>query len=266
MAGLEKAKLSILEGKSSTAKPKAGTEVPVQFNPATLKLTLTNKHEGGQTFSRQVRQYTGSSSASYSLELEFDSADEANSDQTPLSVRDKTWIVERYLEPTKGGGAPPRLRFSWGDLIIDGVVESLDLEFDHFASNGVPLRAKATLSLKEQKNAYKVIPAKASKQKPPTPGGSSNGTPGGGNKDAGEGKHSDVALEGETPPEFAARQGLDPEAWRGLGFGAGVGAGIGLAAGAEIGFSAGATVSAGLGVHVGFSAGVSASLDASFGL
>src|SRR5690606_2850739 len=109
-----------------------GTEQDVQFNPATLRLSLKNVHDANENRGRQVRQHLGADSETYTLELQFDSADQARGGE-PLSVRSKTWVVERYLQPRAPGVQPPRLRFTWGDFIVDGSVESLELEFDHFA-------------------------------------------------------------------------------------------------------------------------------------
>jgi hypothetical protein len=77
-----------------------------------------------------------------------------------------------------------------------------------------------------------------------------------------------VALGGESLPEFSARVGLDPTAWRGFStdISGGLSGDLSLEAGAEVGFSAGLNASAGIGVTLGAEAGVSASLEASFGL
>src|SRR5207253_1223229 len=106
------------------AKGPIGPEIPVQFNPTTLKLQLNNKVEGGQTTGQPVRQYIGSSSSTLTLDLVFDTADEGTT-ESPVSVLEKTAQVEAFLLPvTKDGQkqVPPRARFHWGKLIVDGVV------------------------------------------------------------------------------------------------------------------------------------------------
>src|SRR4030095_5619842 len=125
---------------------------PVQFNPTTLKLTLSNQVEGGDSQGRQVRQHIGPSSTTLSLDLIFDTADEGTT-ENPRSVREKTKQLERFLAPKGDGsqaGAPPQIRFSWGDLEVTGVVDQLTIDFDHFAANGAPLRAKVSLSIQGQ--------------------------------------------------------------------------------------------------------------------
>jgi hypothetical protein len=264
MSQLEKATLQPISS-DEAARP-LGPPIPVQFNPSSLRLQIANQTEGGESRGRQVRQYTGSSSTTLSLELIFDTADEGAED-APRSVREKTAAVEQFIYPQGEGDnkqAPPKLRFQWGDLILEGVVDSLTIDLDHFAPSGVPLRAKVGFSFKEQDRKYEFLqsgPGANRSAQAPLPGQAGSGSPGstaqGGNRTA-------LALGGESAAEFAARMGLDPAAWRGLSIGAG--ASLSLSAGLEVSFDASLRAAAGLGVQVGAGAGVGASLEASFGL
>jgi hypothetical protein len=263
MSALQKATLTeITPDEKATS---VGQPVPVQFNPATMKLTISNSTEGGQSRGRQTRQYLGSSSTTLALELVFDTADEGSTDQ-PRSVRERTAIVESFVLPKSQGKdkqAPPKLRFQWGPFVLDGVVDSITIDIDHFAADGTPLRAKVGLTLKEQDPKYQfgATGPGANQQSAPTPDQPPAGLPGSGSVPA---TQSAPAIGGETAADFAARVGLDPSAWRGLDIGAS--ASLSLDAGLEVGFSADLSVSAGLGVTAGFEAGVSASLEASVGL
>ncbi len=248
-----------------SADEKVGTPVPVQFNPATMRLQISNSTEGGKSLGRQTRQYLGSSSTTLTLDLIFDTADEGDTDH-PRSVRERTAIVEKFVFPVsqdKKKQAPPKLRFHWGPFILDGVLDSVNIDIEHFAANGTPLRAKVGISLKEQNSKYQfgATGPGANSQSAPPPGQSPPGLPGSG---AGPSTQSAAAIAGETAADFAARVGLDPSVWRGLDIGAS--GSLSLDAGLEVGFSADLSVSAGLGVTAGFEAGVSASLDASVGL
>jgi hypothetical protein len=244
MVTLSKAKLIEID---DSDPPQEKASVDVQFNPTTLRLQLANQVEGGDTRSRQRRQYVGSASTTLTLDLVFDTADEADGTH-PVSVRTRTALVEKYVLPRGPGRRrtkpPPRLRFLWGGLQLDGVVDSVNIDFDHFAADGTPLRAKVGLSLKEQEAAYQSEAA--------GPGG--------------DALRSAPALAGESAADFAARLGLDPAGWRGLADGSGQGLSdtLSLPAGLEIGF--GASLDVGLGVAVGVEAGVQASLEARFGL
>jgi hypothetical protein len=263
---------------------------PVQFNPTTLRLALTNQVEGGQSQGKQVRQHIGASSTTLSLDLIFDTADEGTT-ESPRSVREKTKKLERFLI-AKGEGeqenAPPRIRFSWGDLIVEGVVESMTIDFEHFAANGVPLRAKVPLSIRGQDREREIKGKEDSRRGAPGPGGAAGGLGAsfgaGFSASAGIGLSASVgvgigasvgvgfgasanvgvALGGESAGEFAARVGVDPAAWRGLEIGGE--SSLSLSAGVEVGFNANLTASAGLGVTVGLEAGTKASVEQSFGL
>jgi len=271
MAELEKAKLQ--EVKADETQSTIGDPLPVQFNPASLRLKLTNQSSGNRTRGRQVSQNNGQSSTVLSMDLVFDSADEGT-DGAPVSVREKTNLVERFVLPKENSSdAPPLLRFEWDKLIIIGIVESIDINFEHFAANGAPLRAKMSLSIKEQEPKYaylKLGKGKKNSDGSQPSGSAGNNTPGNGTNDPGSNTpnsdRSDTALDGETAPEFLARKGLNPAAWRGLDVD--LSAGLSLEAGIEVGFSAG--IGVGIGIGVGVSAGVMAevgvSLEASLGI
>lgn len=264
MPELEKAILQ--EIKSDESRDPVGPEVPVQFNPTSLKLALSNQIEGGRTQGRQTRQYIGSSSAVLNLELVFDTADEGTT-EVPRSVEEKTNFVEQFVLPKKAGTeeTPPKLRFSWGQMIFEGIVEKLDIDFDHFAADGTPLRAKVSFSMKEQDAEYQFLqtgPGAVQGTGAREPGSAAPGAPGG--SSGGLGDRVATALGGETAAQFAARVGLDPGAWRGLGVD--LSAGLSLEAGVEVGFSAGLGITAGIGVHVGVDAGADLSVGAAFGL
>jgi hypothetical protein len=229
-----------------------GDPTDVQFNPESLKIQLSNRVEGGRSAGRQVRQFVGASSSTFSLDLEFDTADEGTTD-APVSVLERTQVLEKFIQPkTEGDNAreqPAKLRFHWGNLIIDGVVESMDLDFDHFAHNGYPLHAKVTLKMKEQKIEFQFA-------------ASGNGGGSGGGGDGGQ--RAAQALDGETPSQAAARLGLDPAGWRGLGLDLSLG--LSLEAGLELNFDAEFSASFGVDIQAGISAGIDVDLSTSLGL
>ncbi len=266
MPELVKAKLT--EIGADPQRPKDLSDpVDVQFNPTTLKLALSNQAEGGKSQTKPQRQYLGSGSRSLSMDLVFDTADEAGEDGEPRSVRERTSMVERFALPRKIGEnkqAPPKARFEWGSLMVEGIVESVNIDFDHFAPNGTPLRAKCSLTIKEQDASFALGKTGAGANQTadaPPPGDDSGGAPG----TSGSGTDRvGTALAGESAADFAARMGLDPGAWRGLA--AGLDATLSLEAGLEIGFSASLGAGLGVGLSAGVSAGISASVSASFGL
>jgi Contractile injection system tube protein len=259
---LKKATLREITG---AAHPKLGPEIEVQFNPASLKLELANKVEGGDTRS-QRRQYLGKTSTTLTFDLHFDTADEGTP-TTPVSVRTRTAAVEAFVLPKGSGKAkqkPPKARFQWGELVIDGIIESLSIDFDLFAPNGTPLRAKMGIAIKEQDAKYQLLGPGANRAIDDSKT-EVRGT-GPGTTTTGPTDRSADALEGESAADFATRMGLDPTAWRGIAAQLGGGSPLSLPAGAPIDFSSSLSSGAGIGMSAGVEASAGASLGESFGL
>lgn len=299
---LEKAKLTEIEDLDGGSTRVAGPEIPVQFNPATLKLSFTNKIETQETKGLQTRQFIGMSSTSLTFDLEFDTSDEGTTD-SPVSVRTRTAAIERFLLP-KGEGKekqkPPKARFSWNETVVDGIIESLAIDLTHFASDGTPLRAKMSVAMQEQNAKYQVGktgPGANNSNGARSPGGGGAG-PGSFGASFGFGASAGVsagvgigfaagagvsigggigfsagasvtdstrvALAGESAAEFATRNGLDPAAWRGVT--GGQGSSLTLSGGSEVNFNSSLSASAGVGVAVGVEVGSDASPEARIGL
>ena len=244
MPELSKATLQEIDNQN---RPRAGrAAVPVQFNPSSLRLQYSNQSEGGRSAGRQARQHTGNGSVTLTVELVFDTADEGST-AVPRSVLERTRQIEAFITPQAQSGrnqAPPRLRFHWGDVIVDGVLDTLSVDIDHFAHNGTPLRAKASLSIKGQDperdanrsgaGANTAVGAAAGlgagAGAAAIAGGTTAALPGGlnlglalggisaavGNAFNGAAQAGTVAraLEGESLSALAARNGLPSEAWR----------------------------------------------------
>ena len=226
----------------------------------------------------------------------FDTADEGSS-EVPRSVLERTREIEVFITPQAVAGrnqAPPRLRFQWGDVIVDGVLESLSVDIDHFAHTGTPLRAKASLSIKgqdaERQDNQSGAGANTAVGAPAQAGagsavgsGAGAGLPGaasaaGAGAAAGLGGGGGIggalarglgtalqglalansigrALDGESLSLLAVRSGLPPEAWRALG--AGVDDPTRLPAGTEVAIPKSASVNPGPGSSQGVQAGTS---------
>jgi Contractile injection system tube protein len=266
MNDLKKATLTQLANDDSGDE--IGDPIEVQFNPTTLKLQISSNMAKGKPTGSQVRESTGATTTTLSLDLVFDTADEGDTTH-PRSVRERTGDVERFVLPlSPSKEKPPKLRFQWGSFFIDGAMSSVSIDFDLFAADGTPLRAKVGLSILEQNSKYIFLQSSlddADRANAPTPLGVSVGAVG---SAGGFSAQVSAALGGESLPEFAARLGLDPTAWRGLStdISGRLSGELSLQAGAEIGFSADLTASAGIGLTLGAEAGVSASLETSFGL
>ncbi|MGW0229328.1 CIS tube protein [Actinopolymorpha singaporensis] len=266
MTTLEKAVLEELD-KAGKAKPKSA--VPVQFNPTSLKLQMSNSTDGATSRGRQVQQYNGSASTSLSVQLEFDTADEGTT-AAPVDVRTKTAQVARFVLPGGTGSkqAPPRVQFRWGTVIVGGVMTSMSEELSLFSTQGVPLRASVTVDIKQQDPKFEALErgpgANPDTAAPPAGKPTKNAGPGTVGSGGGAGGRTAEALDGESAADFLARNGLDPSAWRSI-------AGplddpLSLPAGLAVDFSASLSVDPGVGVSAGFAAELDVSAGASLGL
>src|SRR5262245_58887671 len=86
----------------------------VQFNPASLQYTVTNKEQGQGS---KKKQHVSETSAQLSMELIFDSTD------TGQDVRQLTERVLKLLSPATKSKAPRALEFSWGVYTFKGLIE-----------------------------------------------------------------------------------------------------------------------------------------------
>jgi hypothetical protein len=261
----KKATIEEISDKPSQTPQAVHPPVEVQINPATIRLQMASTVDFGKDAGRQKTQYQGSTST-LSFELVYDTADEGTTD-SPVDVRTRTRSLEKYVLPAQGKAkaVPPRLRFTYGTFIVVGVMTALNQDFDLFATNGVPLRAKCAVTIKEQKPEFEAGREgpganTGSGATPPVP--PSGGTPGAGGAPSAPGLPSGppadrtgTAVAGESAAGFASRMGLDPRAWKGL---EGITDPLRLDAGLQIDFSASLSLDAGLGVEVSPTAGTRA--------
>lgn len=251
------------------AKGKVKETVVVQFNPASLRLTMSNSVDGGVSRGRQAQQFVGRSSTTLHVELEFDTADEGTTAE-PVDVRTRTGQVARFVLPGEGSKqAPPRVQFRWSTLAVRGVMTSLTEELDLFAPGGVPLRAKLSVEIKEQDPTFEALESGPGKN-PDTgaaPAGEGvaegNGPGTAPAQPTGADARTAEALDGESAADFLARNDQPPQAWRAV---AGlVGDALALAAGTSIDFSSSLSLGAGIGISAGFEAGLDVSIGATLG-
>lgn len=281
---------------SESAKDAAAVEV--QFNPETLDITLSNNFK--ESSGDSPTQLVDEASAQLSLELQFDTTD------TGVDVRQKTHQVARFLKPLdttmaveRGDPLPPPMvvEFDWGAIVFQGYMDSYSETLEFFSHDGVPLRAKVSISLTQQERSFdprQGQDGEGNDTGPFSSDGVSNdpfasgaveqdvdpnapmdnaAAAANGVEDPRQPGVDKVALPeksggklGRGPAAFAqagASLGGGLSAGIGGGIGAGIGGGIGIGGGAGIGFGA----SAGAGVDFGASAGIGfgASAGAGFG-
>lgn len=143
-----------------------GSTFPVQFNPTEYSLSTGNQFAeiAIPGLDSPVLQFVRGQSETMSLELFFDTTDDGTgADAT--SVTEKTDKFYRFIKIDPTTHAPAVYRLTWGEHfpntsasyegdainVFDCVVESVERKFTLFNSDGVPLRATMTLSLRQYK-------------------------------------------------------------------------------------------------------------------
>ena len=127
-----------------------GDKIECSFNPTEMSMAKANSWEQCVKPGRSSPSliFGGGQPGTISLELICDTTQEG----TP--VTDHTSKMEALLEPSIDDGPeakrPPWVIFHWADIhSFKAILESLDISYTYFASNGDPLRAKAKISLKQ---------------------------------------------------------------------------------------------------------------------
>ena len=160
MTAVAKAVLRAVRFEGATPREVDGTNpFNVDFNPATLRVTLSNSFnaDSGPGGGSSTTQFVQSASSSLSFELILDST--LGATEAQRDVRFKTILLaETFLKPgpprpgDRGGLLPPHLcSFEWGTFRFVGMVESYSETLEFFSPLGVPMRAVVALTLKENR-------------------------------------------------------------------------------------------------------------------
>ncbi len=130
--------------------PYPGNVIPLKFNPTDYKL------QKGNNFSEIAIpglesppiQFVRGGAEKLSVEVLVDSSDTLK-DVRDLYVDKLRALMNLNIELH----APPILRFVWDRQIFVGVLEGLDVSYILFTPEGVPLRAKLGVTMKEYRPA-----------------------------------------------------------------------------------------------------------------
>ena len=258
----------------------------VQFNPATLKVGLSNSlkadNAGGNT--PTAAQYVEKSESTLAVQLLFDTtvardanftfndADgaertasarhEANSDVRVLTKAIAGTFMQPQNPESEQPSAPLRCRFQWGAFAFVGMLSGYNETLDFFSPEGIPLRATLALTFKEDRYQFETLAVSAAKRETPTFAAGSDdisAADAAGNAGKKPADWRDVALfNGLENPRLSASAGLSIP---GVSLQASAGLSAGAALSAKSGFSAGASASLGTDIPGAFvSIGASASL------
>lgn len=142
-------------------------ELECQFNPSSLTISKTNvwEYEKSPAYNAPSAKFAGGEPATFSLSLFFDTYSMADSDE-----KDVRFYTNQLLQLTlRGGGRamykvpsdPPKVTFQWGKIeLFSAVVESVQVTFTMFDSEGRPIRAKADVTFRQkEKWGDDMIPA-----------------------------------------------------------------------------------------------------------
>jgi hypothetical protein len=162
-SGQVKAKLLIIQPDAATSlqdNSVTATVIPCQFNPATVKIDKPVNwhpeeerphHSGGVRAESQrtkpvlnapLMVFGGGNSATFNLELIFDTTSEGNGD-----VRTYTNKLLALTLISQGKKTPPYVLFVWGEYSsFLSVVTKVEIAYTHFLGSGRPVRARATVS------------------------------------------------------------------------------------------------------------------------
>jgi nucleoid-associated protein YgaU len=192
--------------KATLAKLEGGRGVEpvltVMFNPKDLTISKQNTWNPKKTPKDNTPEleFGGGGSATMTLQLFFDTY------ASRKDVREKylntiyqwTRVDPKLTEPKSKKGRPPEVRFHWGAVIFDGVIQSISQKLTMFLpGDGTPVRAVVDLTLTESRDG-KFFP-----KQNPTSGGVG-------------GDRVWVVREGDTLPWIAYNEFKDATEWRAI--------------------------------------------------
>jgi nucleoid-associated protein YgaU len=182
-----------------------GTRLTVAFNPKelTFSRSITWNPKKSPKADQPEVEFGGGGAASLKLQLLFDTYVTADEGAPVEDVRKKylnylyewTRVDKKLTDGNSKKGRPPEVRFEWGEIIFDGVIQSISQRLTLFLPNGRPVRAVVDLTLTESRDA-KLFPSQN-----PTSGGIG-------------GERVWVVREGDTLPWIAYREYNDATQWR----------------------------------------------------
>jgi nucleoid-associated protein YgaU len=151
-----KATLEIVQPKTDPAI------IPLRFNPTEYQLQKGNNFAEIPIPGLEAPplQFIRGAAEKLQLELLVDTSDTLKDVRTEYTDQ-----LRKLMDIASKQHAPPIVRFNWGRQVFQGVIESLNITFTLFTQNGIPLRAKLAMVLKEYRSAK--VQAKAIKKSSP---------------------------------------------------------------------------------------------------
>jgi hypothetical protein len=135
-----------------------GVRIDCLFSPAELTISKSNTWNASEKKGGNAPElrFQGGQSGTLALTLTLDTTDKGSDVTEHTNKLLDLLKVDPGLagsDKQRNKARPPWVEFHWGKLhSFKAIVESLQLKFTYFASDGMPLRAKADLKLKQWKD------------------------------------------------------------------------------------------------------------------
>lgn len=136
-------------------QPEKGDKIPCLFNPEKLDITLSTTWKGDPIPGQQTPElsYGGGASGTIKVELFFDTTEDGQPVTNYTDRLVKLLKIDTTLpgyDAKKKNGRPPFVTFHWGKFhSFKSVLTDLGLTYDYFSATGEPLRATASITLKQ---------------------------------------------------------------------------------------------------------------------
>lgn len=149
---LEKAFIEVLGGADE------GNRLPVLFNPAEYTLERSNAYKSTPVpgLASPLVQFVNGEAATLSIDLFLDDfsdpegpPEDAQARRQVKSVAKRIDEIAKLLELDRKLHAPPPVRFVWGPLRFDAVLEKVGRKVTLFRPDGTPARATLACSFRE---------------------------------------------------------------------------------------------------------------------
>jgi len=147
---LKKASITVLDGAD------AGKVIPVLFNPTEYSFDRSNSYKAVALpgLGSPLMQFVNGDADQLSMELFLDDytdpqgpTSRARSEQAPVASRLEA--ISRLLNIDSDLHAPPPVRFAWGPMEFNAIIEKLSRKVTMFRPDGSPARATLNVAFKE---------------------------------------------------------------------------------------------------------------------
>jgi nucleoid-associated protein YgaU len=149
---LVKAVLQVMDGS------KAGLILPVMFNPTEYNIERANSYKSTAVpgLGSPLIQFINGDAATLSMDLFIDDFTDGLSTPDsgilagpPMPAVLRIEAIAALLNIDRQLHAPPHIRFLWGSLIFDAVLEKVGRKITMFHSTGIPARATLSVTFRE---------------------------------------------------------------------------------------------------------------------